>query len=283
MLRAGSRTAVMDVGPLGYLSIAAHGHADALAVTLSIDGQDVIGDPGAGSYYGHPDWRRVNRGTRVHASVEVDGQDQSVIGGPFMWTRHAQVRLRAVDLASGVVDAEHFGYRRFAEPVTHRRWLVAPHDRAAVLVVDLLSGTGRHLVRTSWPLHPSLDVELASLGHLVTRNGSQIAQIAAAATARLTAEQVRADERNHLGWWSHRLESREPSWLVGSSCLADLPLVVATVIQPVADGQEVIDLRVSHRSSALEVAWSDSLRIYRTSIDTTLFGCVKVQSDSLDP
>ncbi len=283
VLRAGSRTAVMDVGPLGYLSIAAHGHADALAVTLSIDGQDVIGDPGAGSYYGHPDWRRINRGTRVHASVEVDGQDQSVIGGPFMWTHHAQVRVRAVDLASGVVDAEHFGYRRFAEPVTHRRWLVAPHDGVALLVVDLLSGTGRHLVRTSWPLHPSLDVELASLGHLVTRNGSQIAHIAAAATTRLTAEQVRGDERNLLGWWSNRLESREPSWLVGSSCVADLPMVAATVIQPVADGQRVIDLGVSHRGSAIEVAWSDSRRSYRTSIDTTLFGCVRVQSDLLGP
>ena len=30
----GSRRLTMDVGPLGYLSIAAHGHADALAVTL---------------------------------------------------------------------------------------------------------------------------------------------------------------------------------------------------------------------------------------------------------
>src|SRR6476646_4772478 len=81
-------------------------------VTLSIDGQEVIGDPGVGSYYGHPDWRRINRGTRVHASVEVDGQDQSVIGGPFMWNHHARVRVRAVELESGVVDAEHFGYRR---------------------------------------------------------------------------------------------------------------------------------------------------------------------------
>ena len=204
-------------------------------------------------------------------------------GGPFMWTHHARVRVRAVDLESGVVDAEHFGYRRFAEPVTHRRWLVAPHDGAALLVVDLLSGTGQHLVRTSWPLHPSLDVERVPLGHLVTRNGSQIAHIAAAATTRLTAEQVRGDERNLLGWWSNRLESREPSWLVGSSCVADLPLVAATVIQPVADGQRVIDLGVSHRGSAIEVAWSDSRRSYRTSIDTTLFGCVSVQSDLLGP
>lgn len=281
VLRTGTRRAVMDVGPLGYLSIAAHAHADALSVTVSIDGEDVVGDPGAGSYYGHPDWRRVNRGTRVHATVEVDGHDQSVISGPFMWTRHARVRVRGVDLESAVVDAEQLGYQRFAQPVTHRRWLVAPKDSSVLLVVDLLSGTGRHLVRTSWPLHPSLDVESVSLGHLVTRGGSPIAHIAAAATTRLAAEQVRGDEENHWGWWSSRLESREPSWLVGCSCVADLPLVVATIIQPVMDRQGVIDLGVSHLGAAIEVECSDSRRSWRTSIDTTLSACVSVQSDPL--
>jgi uncharacterized heparinase superfamily protein len=281
VLRTGTRRAVMDVGPLGYLSIAAHGHADALSVTVSIDGQDLVGDPGAGSFYGHPDWRRVNRGTRVHATVEVDGHDQSVIGGPFMWKHRARVRVRGVDLESGVVDAEQLGYRRLAEPVTHRRWLIAPHDSSVLLVVDLLSGTGRHLVRTSWPLHPSLDVEGVSHGHLVMRGGSPIAHIAAAATARLAVEQVRGDEENHWGWWSSRLESREPSWLVGCSCVADLPLVVATVVRPVVDREGVIDLGVSRLGAAIDVEWSDSHRSYRTSINTAPSACVSMQSNPL--
>ena len=51
----------MDIGALGYLSIAAHGHADALAVTLNKDGEEIISDPGTGSYHGHPDWRAVMR------------------------------------------------------------------------------------------------------------------------------------------------------------------------------------------------------------------------------
>lgn len=283
VMRRGPCRAVMDVGPLGYLSIAAHGHADALSVMVSIDGQEVIGDPGPGSYYGHPDWREINRGTRVHASVEVDGQNQSVIAGPFIWSQHADIRVRAVDLESGVVDAEHFGYRRLAQPVTHRRWLVTPHDGGAFLVVDLLSGVGQHSIRTSWPLHPSLDVEPEPLGHLVMRNGSRIAHVAAAATTPLTAEQVRGDDLAILGWWSSRLESREPSWLIGSCCLADLPLVIATVIQPVSDNQRVTGPWVSHRGAAIDVRWSDTCRSYRASIDTTLSGSVKVLSEPLAP
>ena len=78
VLRSGRRRLTMDVGPLGYLSIAAHGHADALAVTLSSEGHDLIVDPGTASYYGNPAWRSAHRSTRAHPTVCVDGLDQSV-------------------------------------------------------------------------------------------------------------------------------------------------------------------------------------------------------------
>jgi len=37
--------AVLDCAALGYLSIAAHGHADALAFTLSVAGEEMLIDP----------------------------------------------------------------------------------------------------------------------------------------------------------------------------------------------------------------------------------------------
>jgi hypothetical protein len=275
VLRGAGRTALMDVGPLGYLSIAAHGHADALAVTVSVDGRDVIGDPGAGSYYGHPDWRQAHRSTRAHATVEVDGQNQSVTGGPFLWTAHARVRVNGVELESGVVDAEQLGYRRLHDSVTHRRWLVAPPSRATVLVVDLVSGDGRHLVRTSWPVHPSLDAIAERDGHLLTRDGVPVAQLVAAATAGLTFEQVRGDTDTALGWWSEQLEVRTPAWLVGARCLTGLPVVIATVIQPTDAPARISDLEIRHDGSAIDVTWTDSGARHGAAIDTTRFGAVR--------
>ncbi|WP_319454930.1 MULTISPECIES: alginate lyase family protein [unclassified Mycobacterium] len=274
VLRGAGRTALMDVGPLGYLSIAAHGHADALAVTVSVDGQDVIGDPGAGSYFGHPDWRRAHRSTRAHATVEVDDRDQSVTGGPFLWTAHARVRVNGIDLESGVVDAEHLGYRRLHDSVIHRRWLVAPPSRAAVLVVDLVCGGGRHLVRTSWPLHPSLDAIAEHDGYLLTRDGAPVAQLMTAATVDLVFEQVRGDTATALGWWSEQLESRTPAWLVGARCLTGLPVVIATVIQPTNGRARVADLKVRHHGAAIDVTWTDAGQRNRAAIDTTRFGTV---------
>ncbi|MEN0139104.1 MAG: alginate lyase family protein [Rhodococcus sp. (in: high G+C Gram-positive bacteria)] len=258
VLRAGARRLTVDVGPLGYLSLAAHGHADALAVTMSVDGEEVIGDPGTGSYYGHPDWRAAHRGTRAHATVCVDGLDQSVVGGPFLWTEHARVRVRSVDLERGVVDAEHSGYGRLAKPVVHRRWLIAPPDRNSVVVVDLIAGRGRHEVRTAWPLAPSLDVTAVGSGHLACRNGEPIFQLVHAASSALTPYGIRGDAQLGLGWWSRRLESREPSWLVGGYCTGDVPVVLATVLNPLDERLVwAEDLTVAVRDGCLVARWRD--------------------------
>jgi hypothetical protein len=273
VLRSGARRLTMDVGPLGYLSIAAHGHADALALTLSVDGQELIGDPGAASYYGHPDWRRVHRGTRAHATVCVDEADQSVIAGPFLWSRHAEVTVHRVDLERGLVDAEHDGYRRLDSPVTHRRWLIAPPERAEVLVVDLLRGEGSHRVHTSWPSHPALDAARAPGGHLLSRDGTPVLGLSYAANAELTHHEVRGDPDTNLGWWSNRLESREPAWLVGTSAEATAPIVLATVLSPRADATggpgPAENLAVALTGDSIEVTWREGELAHRVEIDVS--------------
>ncbi|GAY12245.1 alginate lyase family protein [Pseudonocardia sp. N23] len=231
----GGRVLTMDVGPLGYLSIAAHGHADALALTLAVDGREIVSDPGAGSYYGHPDRRRVHRSTRAHATVEVAGADQSTTGGPFLWTDRAQVRVRRVDVAGGVVDAEHDGYTRLADPVVHRRRVVAAPGSPAVLVVDVLTGAAadtRIEARTTWPLHPDLDVICGPAGHLVHAAGTLVMDVVHAADVPFTREEVRGDEASGLGWWADRLESRLPACWIGAAVRGTGRVVVATAFVP---------------------------------------------------
>ena len=256
---------MMDVGPLGYLSIAAHGHADALAVTLSVNGAELIGDPGAGSYYGHPDWRPVHRGTRAHATVCVDGADQSVIGGPFLWSRQATVRVHSVDLVAGVVDAQHDGYLRLPESVVHRRWLVAPPTERSVLIVDLLTGDGTHEAHVSWPLHPTLG-----------RDGQPKLQLTQASTVALRNDDVRGDEASNLGWWSERLESREPAWLRGVRGAGELPIAFATVLTPLDGAPEPVgDLRVELRGQHIMVEWRERDVVRQVSIDVGRPGALK--------
>ncbi|OZM79361.1 alginate lyase family protein [Pseudonocardia sp. MH-G8] len=256
--RSASRT-MMDVGPLGYLSLAAHGHADALAVTVASGGRELVGDPGTGSYYAEPGWRRAFRSTRMHATVAVDDLDQSVAGGPFLWTRHAATTIRAVDLERGLVEAEHDGYRRLAAPVVHRRYLVAPPDREWTLVLDLLEGAGRHRIRTSWPLHPELDVEEHGNVRVVVRDGEPVLHVASASTAPAHPYRVRGGE-DGLGWWSHRFESRTPAWLIGTLVEdIDCPVAVATVLTIATDREARVEELsiVWEEANGVEVAWID--------------------------
>ncbi|MFF1631882.1 alginate lyase family protein, partial [Streptomyces sp. NPDC058272] len=67
-----------DGGPHGFLSIAAHAHADALSVEVRHDGVDVLADPGTYCYHGQPEWRQYFRSTLGHNTLQLDGSDQSV-------------------------------------------------------------------------------------------------------------------------------------------------------------------------------------------------------------
>jgi len=252
VLREPGRRVTMDAGPLGYLAIAAHGHADALSVTMAVDGRDLVGDPGPGSYFARPDLRAAHRSTRAHATVTVDGLDQSVSGGPFLWTGHARARLLAADPAAGWAVAEHDGYLRLEDPVRHRRHLLMA-DHGGALVVDWLEAAGDHDHVTSWPLAPDLAIEPDEDGWRGLRDGAPALLIAAAATGALEPWAIRGDGDTVLGWWSEALEARRPAWLVGHRLRARGPAAVATLLLPAGGAAPSASVAVEVGGSALVV------------------------------
>ena len=50
-----------DHGPLGMPPLYNHGHADALSITLSLNGKPILVDPGTYRYNGVPEWRGTSR------------------------------------------------------------------------------------------------------------------------------------------------------------------------------------------------------------------------------
>jgi hypothetical protein len=213
VLRDSTRRVSMDVGPLGYLSLAAHGHADALQVTVVDDGVDLVIDPGTGSYYGDAGARRFFRGTSAHATVCVDGRDQAEQRGPFLWSDHYSASATLVDLNDNVVVAQHEAYARLDEPVLHRRF-VTLDEGLPLLVYDHLETSGSHDYVQTWPLGPELDVEDSdsTFVRLVHPSGRRFV-LAVAASTPGTLEIVRGESEPSGGWWSPRLEAIEPAWV----------------------------------------------------------------------
>ena len=213
VLRRGTVRALFDTGPLGYLSIAAHGHADALQVTLSDAELELVTDPGTGSYHGDRARRAAFRGTAFHATVTVDGLDQAEQAGPFLWRRHFRAALRACDLGAGVAVGEHDGYTRLPDPVAHTRALLALED-GSLLVFDRLDALGSHRFVQAWPLHPALEVVERGAVVEARQDGKPRLLVCLAASAPGRLRLLRGEHDPLAGWWSRRLEEAEPAWTV---------------------------------------------------------------------
>jgi hypothetical protein len=140
----GSLVTVFDHGPLGFGMIAAHGHADALAIWLHWGDEPILVDAGTYLYHSGGANRDLFRGTSVHNTLELEGVDQSAIAGPFNWSRHA--RSRIIERTATSVTAEHDGYaRRFG--VIHRRRI--GFEQNALVIDDWLFGNPTK-ARTRW-------------------------------------------------------------------------------------------------------------------------------------
>jgi hypothetical protein len=153
-----------DSGPHGFLSIAAHAHADALSIEVRHNGADILTDPGTYCYGSDPMFRRYFRSTIGHNTLEVLGRDQSTSGGPTMWIRHAESRLTSLkphaDGDEGYWAAEHYGYRTVDPPVTHRRAVQFDGKRRFIEITDEIDSTGHPSVRLAFHLGPTVEAVL---------------------------------------------------------------------------------------------------------------------------
>jgi len=201
---------MVDCGPLGYLGIAAHGHADALALTLSIGGEACLVDPGTYSYWQEHKWRDYFRGTSAHNTVRIDGLDQSVSGGRFMWLKKARASIERMPQSPHEFDfrGAHDGYERLADPVRHMRSVRFDAASATLTVRDEIAAKKHHQVELFWHFAPGLDVRLNSAGLHV--RGKRFALQMHAHGADLKLELVRGNENPPLGWYSRCYESRQP-------------------------------------------------------------------------
>ncbi len=161
---------VVDCGPMGTQS-GGHGHADALSLTLTSQGHDLLLDPGTCSYAAEGGERNLFRGTAMHNTLRVDGLDQAEPGTAFSWRGRTQstvarwIQGKHFDL----LEATHDGYLRLPQPVTHRRWVLSLRN-GMYLVRDRAEGPGEHKLEVSW--HLGHEMQLVEEGVFRVRGAS---------------------------------------------------------------------------------------------------------------
>lgn len=128
----------IDHGALGFGTIAAHGHADALSFQMMVDGAPVVTDPGTYVYHCDLERRNAFRKTINHSTVCIGGKDQSEMLGAFLWGKRAECRLELFETTDDVdvLTASHDGYR----PATHQRTFVWYKRNRRLRVEDRFTG-----------------------------------------------------------------------------------------------------------------------------------------------
>ncbi len=206
-----------DCGELGFGAIAAHGHADALSITLRAFGEDILVDPGTYDYFTYPSYRRYFRSTAAHNTIEVDGEDQSEMLGPFLWGRRAKARCLTWEPSEdgGVVAGEHDGYAHLGGGVTHHRRIELSVARGELVVRDELNGTGAHRVAQHWHFGEGVGLEL--------RDGTTCVATSKRGTVLFSFEPgldlqvLKGSEHPVSGWFSPGYHRKSQVWTLSAS------------------------------------------------------------------
>jgi Heparinase II/III-like protein/Heparinase II/III N-terminus len=200
---------VLDHGPVGYLSLASHGHADALSVWLHLGGRPVLVDAGTFAYSRGASWRHHFRGTPAHNTLAINGESSSTPAGSFMWSQKASAWLAGYRTgAKMIVKAEHDGFRRRYQ-VIHRR-LISITDQRILIRDRLIGGTQPLPVEINWLVHPCLEVELRDGVFSVMSERAPLLDLRGVAS--LHAQLYRGSKHPQRGWYSGRYGERLESY-----------------------------------------------------------------------
>lgn len=165
IVRRDDWTARFDASALGFGSMAAHGHLDALHSSLWLRGQAVIVDPGTGGYFASKNERAVLTAREAHNGPhwpENELYPQRV--GPFLWAEHHSLPGMAVRGGS-VLGFLTLGGRKLIRSVTpvERGWKIE----------DSADDHGGASFQVNWQFAPGWTLDRAGAGEFTAVRGGQ--------------------------------------------------------------------------------------------------------------
>jgi len=164
IMRGNNNYMIISAGPNGQNGFGGHGHNDKLSFELSINGKDIIVDPGSYVYTPLPKWRNSFRSTVFHSTAVVDCKEQNRFIDKSLFLLKSDTRVKVntwqVNDDYDFFDAEHYGYSRIPNPVTHRRQIIFDKRNSCFFIRDILNGEGKHLFEIYFHLNDLLEYKI---------------------------------------------------------------------------------------------------------------------------
>ena len=193
-------------------------------------------DPGSYIYTGDLKERQRFRSTAYHSTVEVDEVEQNTTDErvPFVIGDEAHPRVISWESNSetDVIVAEHSGYQRLPQPLTHRRRVHFHKQQRFWLVEDTLSGEGTHDLAFRFHFAPGLEINIRSAGMIEVCDKMNGAHLVITATGLPAAPFL--ESRFSSRDYGAKEQSVSVCWSVRSA----LPFSAQFVLIPVCAGED---------------------------------------------
>jgi uncharacterized heparinase superfamily protein len=152
-------------GVVGTNGFGNHKHNDQLGFEYHIGNVPFFVDPGSYVYTSDPDARNLFRSSAYHNSLRIAGIEQNEMRSEWLFRLFETANPVHLDFV--VTDeyveykGQHEGYRRLPNPVLHERRIRFLKESNVLLVVDRLTGVGRHEIAWHFHADPGVEIKLA--------------------------------------------------------------------------------------------------------------------------
>ena len=145
----------IDLAHVGPKYQPGHAHADTLSCELSLYGQRLLVNSGISVYSG--DYRKYQRSTSAHNTLEIDGKNSSDVWADFRVARRAKPFdiILSKNKNELKLKASHDGYQTLLKKIIHQREWVLRNNQ--VSITDTIGGKFS-FASAFWHLHPEVKI-----------------------------------------------------------------------------------------------------------------------------
>ena len=220
-----------DAAPLGYLSIAAHGHADALSFLMHANGFPIFVDSGTYSYHVSKEWREYFVSTMAHNTVCIDGENQATQAGDTMWLNHYLCNVLDVQQNPNkdIVKATHSGYKK----VSHTRTIEFIKNEDTFIITDEIKNNDNeiHDINILFHLHPDITISNSDKSTFLLMHHSGIKVSLELEQQLSEVKVVKGQTEPLLGWYSDSFMKKESTSVIISNMKTKSSAKVITTIR----------------------------------------------------
>lgn len=219
-----------DIAPLGFLSIAAHGHSDALSFLLHINGKPFFVDSGTYSYHTEKKWRNYFVSSKAHNTITIDDQNQAFHASDTMWLDHFKPEVISC-LQEEEVECVVGTYQNKSK-VQHIRSFQFNRSSDEFLIEDeiIVNDEKEHKIFMPFHLHPSIKVEEKSDNcYLLSNEVGDLVELEM--DSKLKGSVIKGELNPLLGWYSDSFMQKEPIFVVFGELKIGMSIKLKTKIK----------------------------------------------------